>query len=382
MSALNFWRIAQGVTFTPQASAPSSPSNGAVYYNSSTNLFQFYQNGAFVGLLTGALLANGTIPLTANWNAGAFSATFNSVVVGSSANAITAVNTIASGTSLTFETNGSTIAGSINTSQAWTIGASGAGQHQIINGTGITATNFTGGSYSNFLIARDVSTGTLQLSGGTTANLGAAIALYGDGYPSEDSLIQFSQSGVTVGGVSPSGAWTIGAISGTQTHVVYGSLSISNNLLFSTSGDGITGTTTNDSANTGIVGEIVSASVTSNTNTGATGAGFTATSLSLTAGDWDVSGLLQINSAGATFTSTDFYVGITTTAGGGAGLTSVNSSEITGTLPLTFGKVPLIPPVVRMSLASTTTVYLNGYVSVYTAGQPVYICSMRARRIR
>lgn len=74
MPSLNFWKIAQGINLTPKASAPSSPTNGDIYYNSTTNLFQFYQNGAFVGFTdgTGFLKADGSVPLTAAWNTGNF----------------------------------------------------------------------------------------------------------------------------------------------------------------------------------------------------------------------------------------------------------------------------------------------------------------------
>lgn len=52
MPSSNFWKIAQGINLTPKTAAPSSPSNGDMYYNSTSNTFQFYQNGAFVAYHT------------------------------------------------------------------------------------------------------------------------------------------------------------------------------------------------------------------------------------------------------------------------------------------------------------------------------------------
>lgn len=113
--SLNFMKIQKGINFAPQASAPSSPTNGDVYYNSTTNLFQFYQNGTFKGLGTGDLLANGTVPLTANWNAGAFQITANSVQVGSAANTISQLSTIINTGTLTLPTSTDTLVGRATT---------------------------------------------------------------------------------------------------------------------------------------------------------------------------------------------------------------------------------------------------------------------------
>jgi hypothetical protein len=60
--------------------------------------------------------------------------TFNSVVVGSAANTVTGLRTIASDSSMTFKSNGSTTAGSISTGQLWTIGASGSTATHLLNG--------------------------------------------------------------------------------------------------------------------------------------------------------------------------------------------------------------------------------------------------------
>jgi len=52
--ALNFFRVSKGLSVKPQASAPSSPSNGDIYYNSTSNQFQKYENGAWGTFGSGA----------------------------------------------------------------------------------------------------------------------------------------------------------------------------------------------------------------------------------------------------------------------------------------------------------------------------------------
>lgn len=50
--AQNFLKINQGITFNGQSNAPSSPSNGDIYYNSTFNKFQKYENGQWIDLGT------------------------------------------------------------------------------------------------------------------------------------------------------------------------------------------------------------------------------------------------------------------------------------------------------------------------------------------
>lgn len=153
---------------------------------------------------------------------------------------------------------------------------------------------------------------------------------------------------------------------------------------FAATGVSIQGTTTNDNASTGNVGEYLESLVTTATNTGASGVISDATSLSLTAGDWDISALVEFKRNGATFTSTDLEIGITTTAGNSAtGL--VNGSNYVYAIqavPTTFTALPMHVPVYRVSIASTTTFYLKMFVDVYTAGTPQYHCRLSARRVR
>jgi hypothetical protein len=145
---------------------------------------------------------------------------------------------------------------------------------------------------------------------------------------------------------------------------------------------GIIGTTTNNSANTGSVGEYISSTVGNTTASLTTGVTANLTSLSLTAGDWDVSGSVQFD-VGATTNITYWYSSISTTSatlGGNANSNNSTSPTAAGTV---FGAIAftLQSPTVRISIASTTTVYLVtnvGFtISTVNAGGTI-----RARRVR
>jgi len=129
--------------------------------------------------------------------------------------------------------------------------------------------------------------------------------------------------------------------------------------------NGIVGTTTNNNANAGSVGEYVTAtgtavSLTNNTSTNVA-------SISLTAGDWDVWGSIEFDSAGST-TISQTVAGVNTASGvlPAAPFKAINSYSATA------GSIIAGPvPQQRLSLASTTTVYLVGFclfaVSTLTA---------------
>ncbi|MDN8066200.1 hypothetical protein [Burkholderia vietnamiensis] len=138
---------------------------------------------------------------------------------------------------------------------------------------------------------------------------------------------------------------------------------------------GVVGTTTNDNANAGSFGEYTPASTTGTSLTSGTNAN--ATSMNLTAGDWDVSGIVIYNPAGST-TVSNLVEGISTTSAtfGAAGTFS------SAALSFTTGAIQRrAVPVMRISVASTTTVYL---VTQATFGASTMTVDgyLRARRVR
>lgn len=138
------------------------------------------------------------------------------------------------------------------------------------------------------------------------------------------------------------------------------------------------GTTTNDNAVAGHIGEIISADVPSG-SAGAMTSGtiLNITSITLTAGDWDVSAY------GA------FIIGAITTCN--SAILSISTS------PVTFGSeagmnylaadikaasTPILPAgPVRYSLAATTTLYLVSRIT-FTGGSVSTYGGIRARRVR
>ena len=149
---------------------------------------------------------------------------------------------------------------------------------------------------------------------------------------------------------------------------------------------GIVGTTTNNNADAGSIGEVISSSVAVGSAVALTTAttatsGKTVTSISLTAGDWDVFGTLGINTAAGT--------NFTVIAGG---INTVNNElnalyeeqilfnyGAAGTVPLNTQTFALFTT--RVSIASTTTYYLIAYAQ-FTVNTATGYGRITARRAR
>lgn len=145
---------------------------------------------------------------------------------------------------------------------------------------------------------------------------------------------------------------------------------------------GIIGTTTNNNANAGSVGEYVTANATGVAAT--SGVNLNVTSISLTAGDWEIDGLIATFPAGGTTTS--FVIGGISV--GSAVFSTINAG------PPQFDNVALhssaipagaqfqeVVPNTRLTLAATTTVFLVMSVTFATSTMQVG-GSIRARRVR
>lgn len=146
----------------------------------------------------------------------------------------------------------------------------------------------------------------------------------------------------------------------------------------STGAVSIRGTTTNDSATAAFVGEYVS-SVAGYTNFPTTDQYGDLTSISLTAGDWDVS--VAFETVYGTATVTQVITGISTTTGNsGTGLVDGDSS-VRCVGPTATADASLSIPCLRASLSGTTTYYLK-YRSQYTVATPQAKGRISARRVR
>jgi hypothetical protein len=140
--------------------------------------------------------------------------------------------------------------------------------------------------------------------------------------------------------------------------------------------NGIVGTTTNNSVNAGGVGEHVAATSGSTGITSATATNIT--SISLTAGDWDVSGNTYYL-AGSGDTITAVLGGVSSMS---ASLPAVPLYTQFGNISVTAGgAITTIAPEQRFSLSATTTVYLVGF-AVHSGGTATTQGFIRARRVR
>lgn len=153
---------------------------------------------------------------------------------------------------------------------------------------------------------------------------------------------------------------TVGTSNGTATHLT------------------IIGASDGNSAGVGVVGQYVNAVVESGAAVPLVST-ITAnvTSISLTAGDWDVSGV--VNLTFTTVTATRFHVGTTTTAltMGPVG-TFVSKPLSFAGLSDTYSE---IVPVSRYSISNTATVYLVADAA-FSSGSISAYGTIRARRIR
>jgi len=145
---------------------------------------------------------------------------------------------------------------------------------------------------------------------------------------------------------------------------------------------GIVGTTTNNNAAAGSVGELISSVITAGSAI-AVGTSNTAknlTSISLTAGDWDVWGnILHIFASGTNYTALLGWISTTSATQPDASLIDALSGG--GSVPGVGSGIGLTPPVQRFSLASTTTIYIS-QLAVYTVSTITMCGGIYARRVR
>jgi len=152
---------------------------------------------------------------------------------------------------------------------------------------------------------------------------------------------------------------------------------------FTSTGTSILGTTTNDNAASGYVGQYVSSTVAYGSRATLTqGVTYNLTSISLTAGDWDVSAQGLVEGTGSTATYYYAMVAASSTGTGdiGAGLDVATIAPLNNSI-WTTTDWNIIAPVVRFSLASTTTVYLRVRAASSASGLVAW-GQISARRIR
>lgn len=162
---------------------------------------------------------------------------------------------------------------------------------------------------------------------------------------------------------------TLGAATGTS-------------LAFSPTTGGIVGTTTNDAAAAGVVGEYISSSVLVGSAVSLTSTiAANVTSIALSAGDWDVVGSVQFSPNGAT-TSTSFAMGINSTSATLPTNGSGNNKALTSGVALGAGAwVTQCTGAQRFNVSGATTVYLvvSATFAVNTLAAYGFISARRVR---
>ncbi len=155
-------------------------------------------------------------------------------------------------------------------------------------------------------------------------------------------------------------------------------------LLYSAAGGLVaSGTTTNDAAAAGNIGEEINAIQSTYTNYATTATYQNITSITLTAGDWDLSAFMTYSSNSATITAASnaiFVISTTTASAAGAtegrNISYVPQAALLGTSLFSESISPY-----RVSISGTTTYYLNTQAT-FTLGNPQYVGGIRARRMR
>lgn len=153
-------------------------------------------------------------------------------------------------------------------------------------------------------------------------------------------------------------------------------------IVFNPTTGGIIGTTTNDSAPSGTVGEYLASTITSGSSVAVTtGSPTTVTNITLTAGDWDVDCVCSFLPANTT-SVTQFVTSLSTTTNaldttvGKLGIHTSGATVYNGT---TQAQVSLPP--YRFSVATNTTVFLIAQ-STFTVSTNAAFGIIRARRVR
>jgi hypothetical protein len=144
----------------------------------------------------------------------------------------------------------------------------------------------------------------------------------------------------------------------------------------------IRGTTTNNNAAAGDVGELIASNPVSNVTPAATNSYVNVHSISLTAGDWDVSGTINLDTGGTTV-ATHYMGAISLTSGTFDTFNEGGIAWVYGSLAVSASHISALSPR-RISVSTNTTVYLIARAAYTTLGGATWTTRSRlyARRVR
>lgn len=228
--------------------------------------------------------------------------------------------------------------------------------------------------------------------GATSASTGKFTTLSASSTVSGAGFSTYLAAPPVIGGTTPSSA-NFTTVNSTSTNdsasavsgaiVTSGGVGVAKNLFVGgginpSQTNGIIGTTTTNNANAGSVGEYIESVISASTPITTTAVSQNFTSISLTAGDWDVSGTAEFIGGAGAATYTTVAAGISLTSATQAA--AADSAQLVVPFAASSNQFLAIPTK-RISVSSTTTVFLVG-LSVWSAGSMNYQCRLRARRIR
>lgn len=190
---------------------------------------------------------------------------------------------------------------------------------------------------------------SLAIQGGNVASDGGQINVYGSTHATLASKIEFYNAGVLSGAFASTGAFSA------------------------------KGTNTNDSAAAGFIGQYLSSYVSAQA-VGTSATWTNLTTISCTAGDWDVSANWVMDGNGGTSTLQEMAVSLF--SGGTTTDHQIGDNYVMPTGSNTAGVYrPGVIPAWRVSVSGTTTVYLKNKITYSVAGQLLY-GRLSARRVR
>ena len=236
-------------------------------------------------------------------------------------------------------------------------GGAGAAPATITTGTGVTTALGVNTGTAGAFVVNGGALGTP--SSGTVTNLTGTASINTNG----------AHNGTVGATTANTGAFTTGTFSSTVT--VTGTLTPGQTT-------GIVGTTTTNDAQAGSVGESIMSS-SALTNYPATGTWGDLTSISLTAGDWDIAAVTQQTTPGTMTGET--RLGISTTSGNSATGLTIGYNRLTFPNATVAADSGASIPMYRLQLGSTTTVYLK-FFTEYSTGTPKALGTIIARRRR
>jgi hypothetical protein len=382
-----FTTATAGSLFASGGAVPAVTATGTQIYNSPNPTVQFIDSIRSANNRN-AYLQWGSTVLALGFANDAFTGSTNALTItGGQLSGISGI-TSTSGTGAWAHTGGFSATGGINSTAIGNVTPSTGAFTTLSASSGINSTNIgatTPGTGAFTTLTATTPVGVA--SGGTgRATLTAHAVLIGETAAAINQVGPGTTGQMLLGvtGADPAFGNNPTITGGTIDNAVIGSTTkaagsfttvVATGTITPSSTNGIVGTTTNDNANAGSIGEYITA--TSGAQGLTSGVSANITSISLTAGDWDVWGN-ALYLANSTTTTSTLQSGISTTSA--TIPANPNNAFSNGTFPAT-ANVTTMPPMQRISLTVTTTVFfiVNANFAVSTATATAQIMARRRR---